>query len=190
MTKWVTIAKHEYAYNVHRKEFIFVTLGLPLLISAIVGLPVLLAASSTGHEEYKIGYVDKTGLFYAGNFTRYANEETAKKDLLDDRITHFFVIPADYVASGKIDIFSTKREFPGSRTVEGQIESFLLDNLLKGEKKDIAVRVKSPMDSEYFTLGESGGSRKVVDAAFAQCSGRNRTGVLATSATRPARRSA
>ena len=173
MTKWITIAKHEYTYNVQRKEFLFVTLGLPLFIFVIVGLPVLLAASSTGYEEYRIGYVDKTGLFDPGNFTRYANEELAKKELLEGGITHFFVIPADYVASGKIDIFSIKRKFPGSSAVEGQIEGFLLDNLLKGEKKDIAARAKSPMDSEYFTLGESGGSSRqdmsalIISIAFA-----------------------
>ena len=46
MTKWVTIAKHEYIYNIRRKEFLFVTFGVPLFIFAIVGLPVLLIGSS------------------------------------------------------------------------------------------------------------------------------------------------
>ncbi len=154
MTKWITIAKHEYSYNVRRKEFLFVTFGLPLFMFAIIGLPVLLA--STGPQESRIGYIDKTMLFEPLNFTRYADEEHAKKDLLDGTITHFFVIPQDYRATGKIEIFSAKKEFPGSRDVESQIKSFLLDNLLKDEKKDTVERVKNPMSGEYFTLNDKG----------------------------------
>src|SRR5574340_1460159 len=103
MTKWITIAKHEFAYNVRRKEFLFVTFGLPLFIFAIGFLPVLLAGS-TSHEEYSIGYVDKTGLFNSANFTKYADENLAKKDLFDSKITYFFVIPENYAATGKIEI--------------------------------------------------------------------------------------
>ncbi len=156
MTKWITIAKHEYEYNVRRKEFLFVTFGLPLFMFAIIGLPVFLAASSTGPGEFRIGYVDKTGLFEPSNFTRYANEELAKKDLVEGRITHFFVIPQDYKLTGKIEIFSAKKEFPGTRNIEAQIRNFLLDNLLKDEKKDTVERVKNPMNSDYFTLNEKG----------------------------------
>ncbi len=165
MTKWTTIAKHEYAYNVRRKEFLFVTFGLPLFIFAIAGLPVLLV-SSTIHEEYRIGYVDKTGLFDQANFTRYADEELAKKDLFDNRITHFFVIPANYTSTGRIEVFSVKTISPGSRIVEDQIRSFLLDNLLKDERKDIVERAKNPMNSEYFTLNENGETRAEDISAF------------------------
>ncbi len=155
MTKWTTIAKHEYTYNVRRKEFLFVTLGMPLFILVAMGLPILLAGSSISHAEYRVGYVDKTGLFEPGNFTKYADEELAKKDLLDNKITHFFVIPANYTTTGKITIFAGKKDLMG-RTVESRIKNFLIDNLLKGEKKDIVDRVKVPMNSEYFTLDEKG----------------------------------
>ncbi len=158
MTKWIAIAKHEFAYNVRRKEFLFVTFGLPLLMFALIGLPVFLAASGTGPEESRIGYVDNTGLFEPANFTRYASEELAKKDLIDGKITHFFVIPADYKSTGNIDIFSTKSRFEGA--IEGQIRNFLLENLLKGDTKDIVERVKNPIKSEYFTLNEKGESSK------------------------------
>lgn len=160
MRKWSIIAKHEYIYNIRRKEFLFVTFGLPLFISVIVGLPILLMGSSMSHEEYRIGYVDKTGLFEPVNFTRYANEELAKKDLFDNKITHYFVIPANYTATGKIDIFSAKKKLSESLKVENKIKSFLLDNLLKGERKEIVERAKNPINSEYFTLDEKGGSSK------------------------------
>ncbi len=157
MTKWITIAKHEFAYNVRRKEFLFVTFGLPFIMFAIIGLPVFLAASSIGPQNFMIGYIDKTGTF-EGNFTRYADEDLAKNALLEGKITHFFVIPADYGSTGKIEIFSRKSRTQG--TIEGEIKGFLLDNLLKGDNKDIVERVKNPIKSEYFTLNEKGVSGK------------------------------
>ncbi len=166
MIKWITIAKHEYAYNIRRKEFLFVTFGLPLFILAIMGLPVLLAGSSAGPEEYMIGYVDRTDLFDPVNFIKYADEGLAKKDLLDGRITHFFVIPPDYTATGKIDIFSAKKGLLGSTAVESQIKGFLLDNLLKTETKDIVERAKNPINSEYFTLNDKGESTDAGLSAF------------------------
>lgn len=155
MTKWTTIAKHEYIYNVRRKEFLFMTIGLPLFFLFTMGISVFLVASSISHEEYRIGYVDKTGLFDPGNFTKYADEELAKKDLLDNKITHVFVIPANYMATGNITIFTGKKDLLGG-TVEPQVRNFLIDNLLKEEKKETVERIKIPMNSEYFTLDETG----------------------------------
>jgi len=157
MTKWITIAKHEFAYNVRRKEFLFMTFGLPFIMFALIGLPVILGASSINPEEITIGYVDRTGTF-EGNFTRYAGEELAKNDLLEGKITHFFVIPEDYKTTGNIEIFSTKSRTQGS--IEGEIKGFLLDNLLKGDNKELVERVKNPIKSEYFTLNEKGESGK------------------------------
>ncbi|NJD53302.1 MAG: ABC transporter permease [Candidatus Methanoperedens sp.] len=159
MTKWITIAKHEFTYNIRRKEFLFVTFGLPLLMFAIMGLPILLAGNSMNNQEYKIGFVDNTGLFEPLNFTGFSNEELAQKDLFDGKITHLFIIPSDYVTTGKIIIYSSKKDISGSITVETQIKNFLLDNLLKGEKKELLERIKNPIIGEYFTLNEKGESR-------------------------------
>ncbi len=160
MRKWSTIAKHEYLYNIRRKEFLFVTFGVPLFILAVGGLPILLMGSTMTQEEYSIGFVDKTGLFEPSNFTEYADVELAKKDLLDNKITHFFVIPENYTVTGRIDIFSAKRDFAGSRTIEDRIRDFLLGNLLKSEKGEIIERAKKPMDSEFFTIDEKGGTSR------------------------------
>lgn len=158
MTKWIRIAKHEFVSNVRRKEFLFMAFGLPLLMFAIIGLPAFLAASSSSPEESRIGYVDNTGSFEPGNFTLYTSIESAKNDLIDGKITHFFVIPPDYRSTGKIDIFSKKSRMQG--TIDGEIRSFLLDGLLKGDNKDIVERVKDPVNSEYFILNEKGISGK------------------------------
>jgi ABC-2 type transport system permease protein len=156
MSKWRIIAKHEYITNIKRKEFLFVTFGIPLFLLAIMGISFLLMGIGTQSEENKIGYIDRTGLFDSSNLTKYTDEELARKDLLDNKITNYFVIPENYTATGKIIIYSSRKDFANNMKIEEQIKNFLLDNLLKNEPPDIIQRVKEPIDSEYFTLNEKG----------------------------------
>ncbi len=158
MTKWITIAKHEFAYNVRRKEFLIMAFGLPLFMAALIGLPIFLTSTMAGSEESRIGYIDNTGSFTSSNFTLYASEDAAKNALFDGKITHFFVIPSDYISTGNISIFSRKSRMEG--TIEGDIKNFLLDKLLKGDNNDMVERVKNPIKSEYFTLNENGNMGK------------------------------
>ena len=156
MKKWRIIAKHEYLTNVKRKEFLFVTFGLPLFIFAITGISFLFLGGVTHNEENRIGFVDNAGRFDSSNLTKYQNEELARKDLLDNKITNYFVIPGNYTETGKIIIYSSKKNFADNMKIEDQIRNFLLDNLLKNEPSDIIQRVKKPLDPEYFTLNEKG----------------------------------
>ncbi len=156
MSKWRIIAKHEYLTNIKRKEFLFVTFGVPLFLIAIMGLSFLLIGIGVHNEENKTGYVDNTGLFDSSNLTKYTDEDLARKDLLDNKITNYFVIPENYTATGKIIIYSSKKNFADNMKIEEQIRNFLLDNLLKNEPSDIIQRVKKPIDPEYFTLNEKG----------------------------------
>ncbi|KPQ42052.1 MAG: ATP-dependent Na+ efflux pump [Candidatus Methanoperedens nitroreducens] len=110
MSKWRIIAKHEYLTNIKRKEFLFITFVIPLFIFAIMGLSFLLIGIGGHNEENKIGYVDNTGLFDPSNLTKYTDEDLARKDLLDNKITNYFVIPENYTATGKIIIYSSKKE--------------------------------------------------------------------------------
>ena len=107
-------------------------------------------------RKIRIGYVDNTGLFDSSNLTKYTDEDLARKDLLDNKITNYFVIPENYTATGKIIIYSSKKNFADNMKIEDQIRNFLLDNLLKNEPSDIIQRVKKPIDPEYFTLNEKG----------------------------------
>ena len=156
MKKWRIIAKHEYKTNIKRKEFLFVTFGLPLFFLAIMGISFLLMGIGTQSEENKIGYIDRTGLFDSSNLTKYTDEGLARKDLMDNKITNYFVIPENYTATGKIFIYSSRKDFANNMKIEEQINNFLLDNLLKNEPPDIIQRVKKPINSEYFTLNENG----------------------------------
>ncbi len=156
MSKWRIIARHEYLTNIKRKEFLFVTFGIPLFLMAIMGISVISMGTGGNNEVNKIGYVDMTGLFDSSNLTKYNDEELARKDLLDNKLTNYFVIPENYTAAGKIIIYSSKKNFANNMKIEDQVKNFLLDNLLKNEPSDIIERIKRPIDSEYFTLNENG----------------------------------
>ncbi len=156
MSKWRIIAKHEYLTNIKRKEFLFVTFGIPLFFVAIVGISFLSMGIGAQSHESNIGYVDMTGLFDSQNMTKYANEELARKDLLENKLTNYFVIPENYTATGKIFIYSSQKNFADNMKIEDQIRNFLLDNLLKNEPPDIIQRIKNPINSQYFTFNEKG----------------------------------
>ena len=152
MKKYLLIAKHEFKTNVKRKEFLLMTIGMPLFMFAIIALPVLFMGN-IGGEDVKIGYVDATNSFHSQNFVKYSDHESAKKALFNREITHFFVVPVDYLSTGQINIYSTKKITSlGTGKVEKQIKNFLLENLLSGESEELVERVKQPMRSEYFTL--------------------------------------
>jgi ABC-2 type transport system permease protein len=159
MSKWATIAKHEYLTNIKRKEFLFVTLGIPLFMFAIMGISFLFMGVGSHNEVYKIGYIDRTGLFETTNitnFTKYTDEGLAKKDLIGNNLTNYFVIPENYTATGRILIYSSKKNFADNLKIEEQIKTFLLANLLKNEPPEIIQRINQPIISEYFTLNENG----------------------------------
>jgi ABC-2 type transport system permease protein len=156
MSKWTTIAKHEYLTNIKRKEFLFVTFGIPLFMFATMGISFLFMGLGSQDEVLKIGYIDRTGLFETANFTKYMDEELARKDLLENNLTNYFVIPENYTATGRILIYSSRKNFADNFKIEEQIRTFLLANLLKNEPPEVIQRINKPIISEYFTLNEMG----------------------------------
>jgi ABC-2 type transport system permease protein len=156
MNKWVTIAKHEYLTNIKRKEFLFVTFGIPLFFFATMAISFLFMGVGSPEPVYKIGYIDRTGSFENSNFILYSDEELARKDLLENNLTHYFIIPENYTATGRILIYSSQKNFADNFKIEEQIKTFLLANLLKNEPPEIVQRIKRPINSEYFTLHDKG----------------------------------
>ncbi len=157
MNKWRIIAEHEYVTNLKRKEFLFVTFGLPLFISAVMGISFFVVGGSPHSDIGSIGYVDKTGSFnLSDNMTKYADEGLARKDLLDNKITNYFVIPENYTQTGKILVYSSRKNLADNIKIETEIRNLLLDNLLKNESSYIIQRIKNPLNAEYFTLNENG----------------------------------
>ena len=155
MNKTWIIARHEFSTTVKRLSYVLLTVSFPLL--ALIGLfvyqgVVLLGADETPAEDIKIGYVDQTGIF-----TQYTDPDGAvlipygpdydiQGALLAKEVDEYFIIHEDYLETGGISRFTTKRELELPGGVMALIEDFLIANLLSGEVSDeVMQRVKSPL---------------------------------------------
>lgn len=155
MNKTWIIARHEFSTTVKRVSYVLLTVSFPLL--ALIGLfvyqgVVLLAGDETPAEDIKIGYVDQTGIFNrytdpdGAVLISYDGEDDTQGALLAGDIDEYFIIPEDYLETGQVWRFTTRRELEVPRDIMGLIEDFLVANLLSGEVSDeVMERVKSPL---------------------------------------------
>ncbi len=113
-----TIIVHEYLTNIRRKEFILITIGLPLLILIVTGISALgtgsVISSLMQRRTERVGILDKGESLKlppeAGDAAEAAIEpikdEAAGLDLVrSGKMTAFIVVERDYVQSGKIRVY-------------------------------------------------------------------------------------
>jgi len=167
MNKTFVILKHEFLQTIKRKSFIIMSLAFPLLaLLGIGGYQVFQGIEAPPAETISFGYVDEVGIFDgfteppsepSVSLTPFATPEEAVDALLDERVSEFFIIPEDYLATGVISRFTLEREMetPGkSATI---VRSFLLSNLLEGQASDEVIeRVKALAFFSSITLDETG----------------------------------
>ena len=154
MNKIWIIGRHEFLIAIKRWSYIILTLGLPLL--ALFGTLLYhgisnWAGEKPASEKTKIGYVDNIGIFNeytnisAVNFIPYSSDEAARQALLKSNVSEYFVIPVNYLKTGVIDRYTTKREMkvPDSTVF---IQNFLVANLVGSNvSKDVLARVQNPL---------------------------------------------
>jgi len=163
MNKTLLLIKHEFLNTVRRKAFIILTLAFPLIaLLAILAGQVLPGVIKTTTTIEKIGYVDQVGLFTqntTGNNIQlipYTTEAAAKTALEQKVVAEYFVIPANYISTGSIQIYTLTSEIAPSATVQSGISDFLMNNLLKGNSTEIIARAKNPLNITSTTLTASG----------------------------------
>jgi len=174
MRKTLLVAGQELAVNLRRPGFIIMTLLIPavglvaLLIVALFGGDVGgFFTSQFEPQDEATGYVDESGLLqvdlpqYAGQFVAYGDEAAARAALLADEIDSYFVVPADYLQTGQVQVFRIGGGFSTFAAADnGEIPSFLVDQLLAGKvDPTIQARVRAPMDLEPIALNRTGGVR-------------------------------
>jgi ABC-2 type transport system permease protein len=171
MKSILLVAGQELIVNLRRPGYIIMTLLIPAL-----GLVALLIGSLFGGEvgtffenqfapsQKAMGYVDHSGLLaadlpkYTDQFIRYADESSARAALLAKEIGAYFVVPADYMQTGKVGVYGTGGGFStfiaGN---EGSIHTFLTAQLLTG-KVDATIqnRISAPLDVQPITLNDKG----------------------------------
>jgi ABC-2 type transport system permease protein len=162
---WI-IARHEFVTAVKKVSYIILTLSLPVIV--ILGMLVYYgitqwAGEKPPTEKPSIGYIDNTGLFDeytttdAVNFVPYAADDAAKQELLSGNISEYFIIPADYLDTGTVYRYTTKREIELPSSLNS-IEDFLITNLISTNvSNDILTRVNNPLYTQSFRLNQDTG---------------------------------
>ena len=134
------ILRHEFLHTIKKKGFIILTLAIPILL--LLGIGVFKLASSAvapSTAVTRIGYVDHIGGFdplyepAAIELIRMESEETATEALTRGELDEYFVIPADYVATGTVARYTLEKELAPPPPVASAIEGFLDSNLLASE---------------------------------------------------------
>lgn len=119
MKKTWIIAGHEFTTTIRRISYILLTLSFPVL--ALLGMLIYVGVTQWGGEgappeDLKIGYVDETSMFdqYQSQpgvlLILYDTDEEAKEALLSQDVGEYFIIPENYVETGVIVRYTTKRE--------------------------------------------------------------------------------
>ncbi len=165
-----TIAWHEYLTSLRRAGFIFATLLIPAL--GLIGLIVAAFFSRSVSDFFvgqfapdrsdsqTIGVVDRSGLYtpipekFSDRFAAYADVEAARHDLEAETIAAYIVIPADYVATGRLTAYTRSGGFNSLVALDSdELEPFLLTGLLAGRVDDtILARANDPANITRIAL--------------------------------------
>ncbi len=95
-------------------------------------------------------------------FLPYKDEDAARRDLIAGKLTSYIVIPADYMDTGEIRMYSMKKGFVNAP--REAIEDILIENLLRGKVDEKLIhRVKEPAKIKAYTLNKKG---EVVEKGF------------------------
>ena len=144
------MAKHEYLKIVKKKSFLVGTIGIPVLIILVMGVSILEALGQRG--KLPLGYVDHAGILSEAvtlpvpenakppvAIHAFGNEAAAQAALTARAIQAYYVVPADYLQSGRVHLFFLNRR-PGEM-VQEDFADFLRANLLAGHPADIQRRM-------------------------------------------------
>jgi len=161
------VAKHEYLKIVRQKSFLIGTLGIPVLIIVVMAVSILVAMGQRG--TLPLGYVDHAGILSESvtlpvpdkgeppvAIRAFADQAAAQAALEANTIQAYYVVPADYVESGRVQLFFPEKR-PGER-VQEDFADFLRANLLAGHPADVQRRM---LEGSGVTFRSIDGSREL-----------------------------
>jgi ABC-2 type transport system permease protein len=146
MSKILLVALYEYRRTVFKKTFILALMSVPLMIGLNIGVGLLM--ESLDNDNSPVGYIDHAGLLVdplppmSGSskpvpFVRFDSEPQAKAALDRGEIQAYYVVAADYMQTGRVDLVYL--EEPG-RNAASQFRDLIQVNLAAGEPAEIARR--------------------------------------------------
>ena len=166
-SKIKSIAKHEILSNIKRKQFIIMTVLIPIIFVAITLASAYFSSYATNQ---KIGYIDNFGASIPNNaikynavqqknitlsFKEYKNIEQGKNDVLNGKIDVLIIIPKDYLDNGTITVYSKSKSV--NPVITETLRDILLANILKDKVDNKTyIRVKSPLNLEIYSISKEG----------------------------------
>jgi ABC-2 type transport system permease protein len=151
MNKMWLVARREYLFNLRRRAFLFTAFILPLLIVGVMILMITWISSREKNEESagQVGYVDQSGVLAEAvsrpnYFIPYDDEESAQQALAEGAVGAYFVLPEDYMMTGRVRLYSASSV---PQALHNSIEGFLIANLGTHLDPNIPVeRIQKPVE--------------------------------------------
>jgi ABC-2 type transport system permease protein len=161
MKKTLLILKHEVITILSRPSFLFAMFGIPIIGAVIFivagqlskGNPaqnVLTQLISSPQTVQAEGYVDQSGIIQEipatvkpGLLVAFPDEASASQALAEGKISAYYIIPADYIQTGKITYIRSDFNPLGSSGQSSLMQSILQVNLLGGDTQ-LAALINGP----------------------------------------------
>lgn len=173
MKKIFLVFKNDFISVVTRKSFILTLLLIPLtsfiVLLVVTGLQKKNGADANAALENFFnpqndpgleGYVDLSGLMrevppgFEANLTPYQSEKEALKALQDEDIEAYYLVPSDYIATGKITYVRPEFNPVGGFSESSSIDALVAYNLAD-QNMDLAYRVQNPLNVKEVDLSNS-----------------------------------
>ena len=172
-----TIFTEEFRRTIHRRIYRILTLAVPvILLVLLVAVPVIRGISDDDEDRDKdqdqIGILVLSGELAvdagtAPGFQIYQDRESGIAALLADEIEGFFVIPEDYLATGKVEWFDPGAGIAiNSGSIRGRVREFLRAALVADDlAPELVTRMLDPADFSHIQVNEDGSIDKAPDKA-------------------------
>ena len=173
LTEIRVIFTEDFRRTFQRRSYRIVTLAVPvILLILLVAVPVVRGISDGDEgpdkDQDQIGILELSGELAvdAGTvpgFQMYQDRESGIAALLADEIEGFFVIPEDYLSTGKIEWFDSGVGISGG-SGRGRVREFLRAALVADDlAPELVTRMLYPADFNRIKVNEDGSIDKDPD---------------------------
>ena len=169
-----TIFTEEFRRTIQRRSYRILTLAVPvILLVLLVAVPVIRGISDGDEDRDK--YQDQIGILElsgelavdAGTvpgFQIYQDRESGIAALLADEIKGLFVIPEDYLATGKVEWLDPDAGIIPRGSIRGRVREFLRAAMVADDlAPELVTRMLDPADFSRLKVNEDGSIDKDPD---------------------------
>ena len=162
-----TVFTEEFRRAIQRKSYLILTLAVPvILLILLVAVPAIRGISDDDEDRDKdqdqIGILELSGELTVDpgtvpGFQIYEDRESGIAALLADEIKGFFVIPEDYLATGKVEWLDPDVGIIPSGSIRGRVREFLRAALVGDDlAPELVTRMLDPADFNRIKVNEDG----------------------------------